>query len=73
MNFKSLPEANSWLEGQKDEALPCVWTNDGLVIGWSTEVDWKSLTVVVYQILINGEKPSKLMGSDDARFSIAKL
>jgi hypothetical protein len=34
----------------------------------SGEVDWKSLTVVVYQVLVNGKKPTGLIGSDDAKF-----
>jgi hypothetical protein len=72
MNFKSLQQADAWLEGRRDKTLPCVWTHDGLVIGWSTECDWKSLTIEVYQLLINGQKPSALMGSDDGKFNWIK-
>jgi hypothetical protein len=69
VNFKSMHEANSWLEGRRDKALPCVWTHDGLVVGWSTDCDDKSLTILVYQVLINSEKPSSLAGSDDSKFA----
>ncbi|HEY9774876.1 MAG TPA: hypothetical protein V6C81_14025 [Planktothrix sp.] len=72
-NFATLGQANVWLEGQRDPALPCVWTKDGLVIGFSTDVDWKSLTVVVYQVLIAGKKPSHLAGSDDLNFTFQKV
>jgi hypothetical protein len=70
-NFRSMHEANSWLEGQRDEALPCVWTHDGLVVGWSTNCDWKSLTILVHQVLINGKKPTSLNGSDDSKFAFS--
>jgi len=66
-DFSTLAEADAWLAKQQNETMPYVWTNDGLVVGWSTDVDWRSLTVEIYQILIQGERPSRLAGSDDSK------
>jgi hypothetical protein len=73
INFKSVRDADVWLEGQQDEALPCVWTHDGLVVGWSTEVDSQALTIMVYQVLVNGQKPSSLHNSNDSKFILRSV
>ena len=69
-HFQTLNEAEAWLQKENDPALPLVWTNDGLVVGWSKRVDYKALTVVVHQIFVNGRKPTQLAGSQDSLVSV---
>ena len=63
--FQSQAEAEAWLARKQDQTMPFVWTHDGLVVGWSTGVDWRSLTVECYQMLVGGKKPVRLEGSID--------
>jgi hypothetical protein len=73
-DFQSLNEAADWLEGQTgDNTLPAVWTNNGLVVAWSTGMQDKSLTIKLTQIFIKGKKPSHLPGSQDGKFIIRSL
>jgi hypothetical protein len=58
-------DAEAWLASEQNETMPYVWNNDGLVVGWSTGVDSRSLSVMCYQVLIGGQKPTHLAGSQD--------
>ena len=60
-HFPSVVEAQKWLTRQ-GRFMDYVWTQDGLVAGWSlkeiTDGGNMALHVSVWQILVNGEKPS---------------
>ena len=62
-HFSSADEAVAWLAGRRST---CVWTGDGLVVGWSKNTARKQLNVEVWQIYINGAKPNNLAGAQDA-------
>lgn len=70
-NFKSEEEALKWIEETKFGTW--VWRSDGLVVGWYKIPESKMLGVNVWQILINGEKPSKLPGAQDDKIAVDKV
>jgi hypothetical protein len=72
-SFRSQADAEAWLAREQNNTMPFVWTHDGLVVGWSTHVDWRSLTVECYQVLIDGRKPTQLAGSDDRMIVVTHL
>jgi len=72
-NFDSVDAASGWLEGETEPCMPAVWTHDGLLVEWSTGVDYRALTVIITQVLINGKKPTHLPGSSDDRFVSERL
>jgi hypothetical protein len=64
-HFGRVEEAVAWLK-KKSEWMPYVYRNDGLAVGWRTVIPYrKQLTVDVWQILIGGQKPTRLPGADD--------
>ena len=73
VEFETMAQAEEWLQKKQDPTVPLVWTHDGLVVGWSTHVDYKSISVFVYQILIHGSKPDSIPGSSDDRFRITSM
>jgi hypothetical protein len=60
-HFSNYTEAKNWITEQQ-RFTDCVWTRDGLVVGWKQEGRQKdgflALQVDVWQILIGGKKPS---------------
>jgi hypothetical protein len=75
--FSTLDEAEKymlrWYGGQGSQYKPDtekepagVWRSDGLVIWWKRSSWAKALNVVIIQILVNGEKPTALTGSQDS-------
>jgi hypothetical protein len=64
-SFRTQADAEVWLAKKQNRTMPFVWSNDGLVVGWSTHVDWRALTVECYQVLVDDKKPVQLAGSDD--------
>jgi hypothetical protein len=64
-HFASVEEAVAWLK-KKSEGMPYVYRNDGLAVGWRTVIPHrKELSVDVWQILIGGQKTTRLPGADD--------
>lgn len=70
-SFSTTAEAEAWLAREQNKTMPFVWNNDGLVVGWSTGVDARSLSVECYQVLINGQKPTQLGGSQDGNVVVS--
>ncbi len=66
-HFGTLPEAIHWIENQ---SVPCVYRDDGLVVGWSKTPERRQLNVEVWQILIAGKKPTQLPGSQNERITV---
>lgn len=69
-NCDNIKAAAEFVEGMKERVMPGVASSDGLVIAWSTETERDVLTVLVYQVLVNGQKPSNLPGADDSQISL---
>jgi hypothetical protein len=66
MNFSSLRKAMDWLS-ETPGFQPRLYRNDGLVV-WVDKN--QALGVDVYQIYINGKKPTKLVGAEDDKISV---
>ena len=47
-----------------------VYRDDGLMVGWYKDLPRKMLRVHVWQILINGKKPTRLPGSQDDKIVV---
>lgn len=62
-HFKTMQAALQWIHAQTVE--PCVYRDDGLMVGWSKTLPRKQLNVEVWQIYINGKKPQRLPGSQN--------
>ena len=61
--FITLEDAMAWIK--EPERASFVYRGDGLMVGWGKTADPKRLTVEVWQILIDGKKPTQLPGSQD--------
>ncbi len=60
-------QASAFLAGMKEPVIPGVASSNGLVVAWSTETENDVLTVLIYQVLVRGRKPSNLAGADDSK------
>jgi hypothetical protein len=67
-HFDNIHSAIEWIKSKRGL---CVYRNDGLVVGW--DVWYQILSVEVWQILINGEKPTILEGSNDSLIAVDYL
>ena len=67
-HFKTLQEAIHWLHSNVDKS--CVFKDDGLVVGWSKNPGRKQLNVDVWQLYVQGKRPTRLPGSQNARIRI---
>ncbi len=66
MRFTSMAAAMKWI-GERGKLLPTVYRNDGLMVAFGKSLPRKQLNVQVWQIYINGKKPTSLAGSHDAK------
>jgi hypothetical protein len=67
-DFKTVDELMKWIK--EPERLKPVYRNDGLTVGWYKDLPRKMLDVQVWQILINGKKPTRLPGSQDDKIVV---
>jgi hypothetical protein len=64
MHFSSESEAVAWLsQPYNRDILDIVYDDRGLAVGWAKNLARKQINVDVWQILINGKKPTALRGS----------
>ena len=63
-----MEEVMKWIK--EPERLYPVYRNDGLMVGWYKDLPRKMLDVHVWQILINGKKPTRLPGSQDDKIVV---
>lgn len=74
-HFYSESEALDWLRRQ-DERMHCVYTQDGLVVGWyetkAPPPQRVALIVDVWQIYIQGKKPNRMPGASDQRVRMSR-
>jgi hypothetical protein len=61
--FETMEAAVAWL--RERTYMPFVHRNDGLVVGWTRVPERRQLDVEVWQIYVNGAKPTELPDSDD--------
>jgi len=69
-HFDTIEEALTWLRSRRRPGYDWVCRDDGLVVGWGKVLDRNQLNVDVWQIYINGQKPTQLPGSDISRISV---
>ena len=67
-HFKSMDEALTWLKNQEYPSL--IYRNDGLVVGWGKNLPRRQLNVSVWQIFIDGKKPTQIPGAQDERITV---
>src|SRR5436190_17742829 len=64
IHFAHQETAEAWL-GQLPEKSPwqTTWRNDGLVVSWGVTPGRQQINVDVWQVCINGQKPSVMIGA----------
>jgi hypothetical protein len=70
-HFKSAEEAMEWIRSRT--WMPYVYRDDGLVVGWNKTLPRKQLDVEVWQIFVNGKKPSRLPGSQNDKIVVTHV
>lgn len=68
-HFDSVKAAMAWIS-EHQQWMPNVYRNDGLMVGWSKTPEREQLNVDVWQIIVNGKKPTNLPGATDAAIRI---
>ena len=78
-HFETPEQALKWIDEHKSTKyvggrpfMHYAYRNDGLMVGWSKTPERKQLNVEVWQIYIDGKKPTKLAGSDDEKIVMEK-
>lgn len=64
MKFATMAAAMKWI-AEHSKWQPLVYRNDGLLVAFGKVLPRKQLNVDVLQILINGKRPTKLVGATD--------
>ena len=67
--FYTTEEAIRWLS-LTSPAMKWVFNDDGLVVGWRKTMQRKQLDVEVWQIMIDGRKPNRLLGSKNDAINV---
>jgi hypothetical protein len=62
LHFESMEDIEKWLY-QGSAVEDWVYTDDGLVVGFSRNPNRNQVGIQVFQFYLNGEKPKKLKGS----------
>src|SRR4051812_45046493 len=68
-HFKTTNDALQWIR-QYQQYMPFVYRNDGLMVGWDKTLPRRQLNVNVWQIMIDGKKPTSLPGSEDDKIVV---
>jgi hypothetical protein len=69
-HFETAEEALEWIRSQR--AMPYVYRNDGLAVGWKTFAPRCELDVEVWQLLVQGNKPKRLEGAEDDKIRVTE-
>ena len=70
-HFQNMEEVNAKLY-ESSAVMDWVYTDDGLVVGFSKDPTSKAVNIDVYQYYINGKKPTELKGSRPENIKIIK-
>ena len=68
-HFDSVEAAMEWIG--KQTWMPAVYRNDGLMVAWGKVLDREQLNVDVWQIMVNGAKPTTLPGATDSAIRVS--
>ncbi len=68
-HFDNLTSATNWVKSKSRRDY--VYSNDGIVVGW--DITYERFDFAVWQILINGERPTILEGSCDTCITVDYL
>jgi hypothetical protein len=71
-HFASLEEASSWLRSRNRGWMAYTYRDDGLVVGWKRVPSRRQLNVEVWQILIQGSRPTRLDGSENGKITVSQ-
>ena len=71
LHFDSMSDIDKWLY-QSSAVLDWVYTDDGLVVGFRKKPSRNQVNIEVYQLYLNGEKPTKLKGSRPENIKVTK-
>lgn len=71
IDFTTMEDVEKWLH-QGSAVMDWVYTDDGLVVGFAKTSSRNQVNIEVYQIYINGEKPSQLKGSRPERINVSE-
>lgn len=69
--FDTMAEATRWI-GEQSTEITTVYRNDGLLVSCSKDKSLNLLTVEIWQILVDGTKPSLLAGANDEAMTMGK-
>jgi hypothetical protein len=71
MHFVNEMDFHEWIDTPyRQQVIDLKYRNDGLVVGWMKVPQRKQITVEVWQVLINGNKPTRLEGATDELISL---
>jgi hypothetical protein len=70
-HFKSADEALEWIRSRT--WMPYVYRDDGLAVGWNKTLPRRQLDVEVWQMLVNGQNPARLPGSQNAKVVVTRV
>jgi len=68
--FKTTDDALRWINRRSSMGLACVFTDDGLLVTFGRVPERKQLNVEVWQVMVGGEKPHRLPGSQNNLISV---
>ena len=69
IHFDDLRFAYEWIRRQPS-GYKTVWTNDGLLVSWTTVPGRTQLNVDVWLMCINGGRPTQLNGATDSAITV---
>ena len=69
LHFENLNDLELWLN-QGSAVLDWVYTDNGLVVGFAESPERNQVNIEIYQLYINGKKPSQLDGSQPEKLEI---
>lgn len=72
INFENMQDMKLWLI-QGSSVFDWVYTDDGLVIGFSKSTERNQINIYVYQLLVNNKKPTEIDGSRPENIKISIL
>lgn len=69
IHFDDLRFASEWIR-RRPSSYKTVWTNDGLLVSWTTVPGRTQLNVDVWLMCINGRRPAQLDGATDSAITV---
>lgn len=69
--FKTTADAVAWIR-KHNSSSGCVYSSQGLVVAWGKVPERKQLNVDVWQIYVDGHKPTQLEGSENDKITVSE-